>query len=282
MTQAYVPPQDAEPETRGPNAVLLTALAIVVLAVLVAVGAYFAGRGARPGEDARVRVPVPEVVAAAEAVPDAAPEPPPVEPARPPTPFRAFDLAQLHPSVAEAVTAARDVQDRAIDASIRAQAAARRAEAGAPGAAMIVYDGGDVYAGEVVDGGRHGAGVYTWSNPQEDSYAGEFADDAMDGLGVKRWKDGAIYFGDRRRAAREGHGVFIDAAGGGYEGAWANGAPNGYGVLWDGDGTVRAQGLWADNTLVEAWVVPTPVPTVEPDATSDADESEPSQAGDEN
>jgi hypothetical protein len=34
-------------------------------------------------------------------------------------------------------------------------------------------------------------------------------------------------------------------------------------VVWNEDGTVRSQGLWADNTLVEALIVPTPVPTAD-------------------
>jgi hypothetical protein len=259
MTEIYVPPHDfAEPRSPlgGARGV---ALAIALMGALVFTGAYFAGRAARPAEDARVRVAVAASAAEISAA-EVAAAPEIVEPAPTPGPFESFDLALLHPQVATAVVEARAVQQRAVAAAQRAEAAARLARSGAPGAGVILYDGGDVYAGEIRDAGRHGAGVYSWANPQEDQYAGEFVDDAMDGLGVKRWTDGATYYGDRRQESRDGHGVFVDTEGGGYEGAWRNGAPDGYGVVWNADGSVRAQGLWAGNTLVEAWVIPTPVP----------------------
>jgi hypothetical protein len=267
MTQAYVPPHDfAEPRSRSGGA-LIPAAVITGLAVLVFAGAYFAGRASRPGDEARVRIAATSPVADAPA--DAVV---PVE--IPPGPFDDFDLGLLHERVATAVREARDVRERAVVAARRAEEAGRLARSGAAGAGVILYDGGDVYAGEIRNGGRQGVGVYTWSNLQEDSYAGEFADDVMDGLGVKRWTDGATYYGDRRRQSREGYGVFVDVAGGGYEGAWRNGAPDGYGVVWNPDGSVRAQGLWAGNTLVEAWVIPTPVAT-EDGADGAADAVEP-------
>jgi hypothetical protein len=130
----------------------------------------------------------------------------------------------------------------------------------------------------VVDGRREGVGVYSWANPQEDTYKGEFRNDVVDGLGVKRWSDGATYYGDRRQEAREGYGVFVYADGGGYEGAWRGGAPDGHGVVWNADGSVRAQGLWAGNTLVEAWITPKPVAADEADAIG-ADEENGADAG---
>jgi hypothetical protein len=276
MTQAYAPPHDLPDGPRPRNIARLSAIVITLLAVLVATAAYFAGRSLKPGEDARARVavaePPAEVVPAAQ--PAAEPEPPP-QPARPSSPFNSFDLTQLHPLVAEAVAQARAVQDEAMTAALRAEAAERRAQAGAPGTSIIMMENGDVFAGEVdagADGDKRaqGAGVYTWANPQEDNYAGDFVDGAMEGLGVKRWTDGAMHYGERRQEAREGFGVFVDSTGGGYEGAWSNGAPDGYGVAWNADGTVRSQGRWSGNTLIEAWVVPTPVPTTDGTATTDA------------
>jgi hypothetical protein len=269
MTEIYVPPHDF-PAPRGPAVgPRLTGIVIAALATLVFTASYFAGRAARPAEDARVRVAVaPAPAAAPEETTVAAP----VEEPIPPGPFDGFDLALLHSQVADAVVGARVVRENAVAAERRAEAAARLARAGAPGAGVILYDAGDVYAGELRNGGRHGVGVYTWANPQEDDYAGEFVDDVMDGLGVKRWADGATYYGDRRRDSREGYGVFADVEGGGYEGAWRNGAPDGYGVVWNADGTVRAQGLWAGNTLIEAWVIPTPVATEDGLVVEDAGE----------
>jgi hypothetical protein len=284
MTQAYAPPHDLPDGPRPRNIARLSAIVIVFLAVLVATAAYFAGLSLRPGEDARARVAVaepPVEVIPAATQPDAAAAAPPSQPARPSSPFSGFNLAQLHPLVAEAVTQARAVQEGAMTAALRGEAAERRAQAGAPGTSIIMMENGDVFAGEVeagADGDKRaqGAGVYTWANPQEDNYAGDFVDGAMEGVGVKRWTDGAMHFGERRQEAREGFGVFVDSTGGGYEGAWSNGAPDGYGVAWNADGTVRSQGRWSGNTLIEAWVVPTPVPTTDAagapaDAAPDAD-----------
>ena len=179
----------------------------------------------------------------------------------PDAPFADFDMALLHPDVAAAVELARAERESAQAVAERARAAAARARSGDQGTGVITYASGDVYEGELVDGVRDGVGVYNWANVQEDAYAGAFVNDAVDGLGVKRWADGATYYGERRAEAREGYGVFLYADGGGYEGAWRSGAPDGHGVVWNADGTVRAQGLWAGNTLVEAWIVPKPVAT---------------------
>jgi hypothetical protein len=174
------------------------------------------------------------------------------------TPFEDFDMRRLHPDVVEAVEAAREARRAAQAASERARVAAFGAQSNSRGTRVITYENGDVYEGEVGPSGREGVGVYTWENAREGDYAGEFANDVMNGLGVKRWADGATYYGDRREEAREGFGVFVYADGGGYEGQWLDGAPDGLGVVWAPDGTVRAQGIWAANTLVEAWIMPPP------------------------
>ncbi|MGD2133179.1 MAG: hypothetical protein PVI23_10330 [Maricaulaceae bacterium] len=173
-------------------------------------------------------------------------------------PFADFDMRLLHPDVIGAVTAAREAQAAALDAERRAQAAARRADAAQGGAGELTFPTGDRYAGEVADGSPEGVGVYTWADPAAGTYAGQFTERRMDGLGARRWPDGAAYLGERDGDARHGHGVFVDGEGGGYEGSWRNGAPDGHGVVWNADGTVRSQGLWASNTLVEAWIVPPP------------------------
>jgi hypothetical protein len=269
MTQTYT--SDFSAPARGSPTRLIAAM-IAGFTALVFAGSYLAGRSARPSEGARppartamadnARAPRAADPPATEAAPvETAPAadvaaPPALAAGAEPGPFADVDLGLLHPVVAAAVVEARAMQASAVDAAARAQEAADRARRSERGAGVINYASGDLYEGEVRDGGRHGVGVYTWANPQEDFYAGEFVDDAMEGMGVKRWSDGATYYGDRRSEAREGYGVFVYADGGGYEGAWRSGAPNGRGVVWNVDGSVRFQGLWADNTLIEAWIVP--------------------------
>jgi hypothetical protein len=268
MTQGF-PTHDVAAPPRGPLPTQLVALAIALLTAVVFAGSFFAGRSARPRDFARAASAAaepPREQASSRETADA--QSPGViagetaarlEPDLALSRFTDFDLDLLHPDVAAAVVQARDVQTNAIDAAIRGRAAARAARDGAPGTSVITYDSGDIYEGEVAEGvGRQGVGVYTWANQLEDSYAGEFASDAIDGVGVKRWSDGATYFGNRRVESREGYGVFAYPDGGGYEGAWRNGAPDGHGVVWNADGSVSAQGLWAGNTLVEAWIIPPP------------------------
>jgi hypothetical protein len=242
------------------------ALMIAGFTALVFAGSYLAGRSARPDGEAlalAARPPAARLPAASVEAPAESAVPTPAEPtAAPPAAqveesevvsFPPFDLGLLHPTVAADVQQAREVQARALDASVRAQEAAERARAGAPGTKVISYESGDVYEGEVreADGARHGVGVYTWANPAELDYAGEFVDNAI-GLGVKRWSDGATFYGDRRLEA--GHGVLTDGGGGRYEGAWSAGRPDGHGAMWNADGSVRAQGLWEDGKVAEAWI----------------------------
>lgn len=101
--------------------------------------------------------------------------------------------------------------------------------------------------GECEYGAAPGCGYAAWqwfgSRPNA-VYEGEYRDGAPNGHGVYSWSDGARYEGEFREGKFQGHGTFIWANGTRYEGEWSNGAPDGEGRL----STARHvyAGVWAD------------------------------------
>lgn len=140
----------------------------------------------------------------------------------------AYDLALLHPEVRRAVEQARA-------AYIRAQQAAVRARFNAPGTISRVGTGGDRYEGEGFDDPTRGF--------------------QRNGYGVSSWDDGEHHGGavrtgnDTVGGTRVDYGVYVHANGYRYEGHWQDNR-DGYGVLWDPQGNVAAQGLWRNDEVV--------------------------------
>lgn len=162
-------------------------------------------------------------------------------------------LAALHPDVRAAVVAARRIRLEAERTERRALATAERAEsaeAGDENLGALRYASGDAYWGEVVGEVRHGVGLYAWAGESPTTFAGQFRDDVMTGLGVKRWNDGAMFAGSRDGRTGAGSGVFLYTDGRRFEGQWRDGVPDGLGATWAADGTLVAQGVWADSRLV--------------------------------
>ena len=77
----------------------------------------------------------------------------------------------------------------------------------------IVYENGEYYKGDFINGMFHGKGVYVWANgeryegdfffnrrtgkgvyfwPSGERYEGEFADGKLEGWGIYTWPDGAF------------------------------------------------------------------------------------------
>ena len=72
------------------------------------------------------------------------------------------------------------------------------------------YEGGDRYFGEMIDGIRHGRGIYTWTNnPNVLSYEGEWRNGKHAGQGKIVFKDGTIYIGNWINGKRSGPGFQI-------------------------------------------------------------------------
>jgi hypothetical protein len=85
----------------------------------------------------------------------------------------------------------------------------------------IEYESGNKYDGEVMNGKRHGRGVFTWANG--DKYEGDFVEGKRTGRGVYIWKNGDKYEGEFVGGKEHGHGVYTYANGEKYEGEWKNG-----------------------------------------------------------
>jgi len=96
----------------------------------------------------------------------------------------------------------------------------------------VQYSDGSIYQGQLLDGQRHGRGVYTYSREGE---AGE-ADEHYDG----EWQYGLMH----------GSGKYVLSKEFSYDGEWARGLRNGKGVYTAcGEGT--CEGIWEDGKFVQ-------------------------------
>ena len=91
------------------------------------------------------------------------------------------------------------------------------------GYTMIQYDNGDIYAGYVKRGVRHGPGVYRYTNG--DVYDGEWNLGKKHGTGIYTWPMGESYNGCWIKNKQNGPGVFQWPDGGQYVGEWGERIP---------------------------------------------------------
>uniref|UniRef100_A0A7S2QCD6 Uncharacterized protein n=1 Tax=Zooxanthella nutricula TaxID=1333877 RepID=A0A7S2QCD6_9DINO len=124
-----------------------------------------------------------------------------------------------------------------------------------------VFDGGDVYEGEFLDGQRHGSGKYSYANG--DRYEGAWREDTMDGQGTMMYAGGSMtYTGEWRNNKHHGRGKYVwphDSEA--YEGEFANDDFNGFGRYSYANGEVyeghfkdslkhgRGRYIYADGTI---------------------------------
>ena len=168
-----------------------------------------------------------------------------------------YDLAPLHAEVRRAAERARAAEANAVEAAQRGRDAAARGEASGArspqtGFGYNSYSNGDSYAGQFAGGVRSGVGVYhKRADDPEGSlrYEGEYANDLRHGFGLYFWRSGFRYGGGFREAQQDGHGVMRYPDGRRYEGEWSDNRFNGYGVLWNAQGGVSSQGVWANGVL---------------------------------
>jgi len=95
----------------------------------------------------------------------------------------------------------------------------------------IVYDNGDVYEGDLVNGVLNGKGKYIWKNGEV--YEGDYLNGKRTGRGKYIYANGEVYEGDWLNGRRTGRGKYIYANGEVYEGDFVNGELNGRGkYIW--------------------------------------------------
>ncbi len=90
-----------------------------------------------------------------------------------------------------------------------------------------VYDNGDRYRGNMLDGMRHGRGRYEWAHGHV--YEGGYEYDLPNGEGVYTWPSGAQYEGEFAQGVRHGLGRFTWGPGNYYEGEYQFGERTGVG-----------------------------------------------------
>ena len=130
----------------------------------------------------------------------------------------------------------------------------------------VVMENGDSYVGEMLNGFRHGQGVYTWKDgrgyqgqfvsgkragsgalnwPNGNSYNGTFSDNLMHGTGIFTWANQDRYEGAFIEGKRTGKGIYIWKLGDSYEGEFLNGQLQGRGTFSWADGRVYRGGFIA-------------------------------------
>ncbi|MDL2357716.1 MAG: hypothetical protein QFF03_20875 [Pseudomonadota bacterium] len=97
------------------------------------------------------------------------------------------------------------------------------------GDAVIKYENGDSYKGQIKNGLRDGKGYTASANG--DQYEGEYRHDRRHGKGVMLRHDQSEYTGDWKDGKFDGIGTMTFALGGRYDGAWKAGRFDGKGVL---------------------------------------------------
>lgn len=98
----------------------------------------------------------------------------------------------------------------------------------------VIYDNGDQYTGDRVDGKRHGQGVYRWADGTV--YTGHFREDMAEGEGVMEYSDGRKYVGQFRNDQKNGQGTYTWPGGESYTGAYTNDQRHGQGTYTWADG----------------------------------------------
>lgn len=88
------------------------------------------------------------------------------------------------------------------------------------GQGIRVYESGDKYEGEFINGAREGRGTYIWKNGNK--YIGEWESNDLNGHGIFYWANGDRYEGEWKNGNREGEGTLTLANGVVNRGEWRN------------------------------------------------------------
>ena len=116
------------------------------------------------------------------------------------------------------------------------------------GKLTITYSDGSKYHGELLNGKQDGKGSAEFANG--DSYEGEFRNGKFNGNGVFLKKEGWRYTGQFEHSQLSGKGTYYYADGSKYEGEFKDNKFNGNGVYYDSTGSVKASGLFENDTFI--------------------------------
>ncbi|GAB2230311.1 hypothetical protein Droror1_Dr00014572 [Drosera rotundifolia] len=144
-------------------------------------------------------------------------------------------IVQHHLSARSSVSDDHDHDDDQVVWSIGSEP--KPVKTGLSGSWVQVYNNGDVYEGEFVNGKCSGSGVYCYYL-SSGRYEGDWVDGKYDGYGIETWSKGSRYKGQYKEGLRHGFGVYKAHAGDVYVGEWCNGKCHGFGVYSCCDGSV--------------------------------------------
>mmetsp|Transcript_100999 Transcript_100999/g.159706 ORF Transcript_100999/g.159706 Transcript_100999/m.159706 type:complete len:215 (-) Transcript_100999:9-653(-) len=139
----------------------------------------------------------------------------------------------------------------------------------------INFEDGSTYQGQVINGKRHGKGIWQSRTGQ---YDGQWKDDMQHGSGAQTWSDGRSYKGEFCQGKfsgkgkmewhtakghltyegqyvndlKEGQGKFSWSDGRHYTGEWLKGKRHGKGVYTNAKGETK-KGIWAQDKF-EKWL----------------------------
>lgn len=134
-----------------------------------------------------------------------------------------------------------------------------------PGKALVTYQNGCTYEGDFNgEKQKHGQGVYTWVEADEDegfkkiaSYEGSYADGKKNGVGKMVFPNGDVYHGEWKDNKMEGEGTYTYAKTKDiYSGTWVNNKKQGEGCYEYGEDSSKLQGTWENGSFVSGdWLL---------------------------
>lgn len=98
------------------------------------------------------------------------------------------------------------------------------------GNGTYTFPNADQFFGELLNGKRHGKGVFV-SRTDSYTYYGEWQQGKMSGKGVAEYKSGAKYVGEWQNGMRNGFGLLVYITGNYYLGYWKDDKKEGYGEM---------------------------------------------------
>ena len=104
-----------------------------------------------------------------------------------------------------------------------------------------IYENGDKYLGDFVNGKKEGKGIMTYGNG--DRYEGEFSNDVKEGYGRMLYNNGEQYEGEFRYDVKEGYGIYHFLDGDTYKGDFKNDFMEGRGVFFYHSGEIYSGGF---------------------------------------
>lgn len=116
------------------------------------------------------------------------------------------------------------------------------------GVGRLMYENGNVYSGQFLEGKYNGAGIFT--SLRGDRYEGDWEQGEKHGNGRYVYPDGSSYSGSFEANKKHGFGIFTWEDGTEYRGHWNEGEPHGEGELVLTDGQ-RLEGQYENGIVVD-------------------------------